>query len=97
MFAPHRFEQLPAELGQPAWRARAAAVARPAPGGADDPHSTVRPRTQLGRGLDGVRALHEEDGGDPALLPAFGVRAQCGAIADEVQAAGAVVVDLRGG
>jgi len=97
LLATHRLQQLPTELGEPARRASAAAVARPAPGRPDDANAPFCPGAQLRRVLDGVGALHQQDGGQAAPLPAPHVRLELGLVADQLQAAGAVVVELGGG
>ena len=59
VLAPHRLQQLPAQLGQAARRAGAAAVPRRTPGRPDDPHAAVGPGAELGGRLDRVSTLHQ--------------------------------------
>jgi len=94
LLAPHRLEQLPSQLRQAARRTRSAAVAGGAPGRAYDPHPTIGPGAKLRWGFDRVGALHQQHPGEPAFLPAAGVISKGRPVADEVEAAGAVVVDL---
>src|SRR5438067_11418568 len=60
LLAAHRLEELRPELGEPARRTRAAAVAGRAPGWADDAYPAVGPGAELGGGLYRVRSFHQQ-------------------------------------
>src|SRR4029077_7600559 len=62
-----------------------------------DAHAPVDPGTQLRGVLDGVGALHEQDSCQLPLLPAAGVTLELGLVADQLEAAGSVVIELGGG
>src|SRR6266851_1114509 len=90
----HCLEQLDAELGEPARRAGAAAVAGSAPCRADYPQAKVRAGAELARRLDRICALHQQHRGDLPALPAADVSVELLRVSDQLQLASAVVVEL---